>query len=186
MSDFLPQEFDFRITGSTEPDSLVTLQQSGIGVIQQVYADSAGQWVAEAQNVSLSDSRFEFSAIATDLGGNISGPSNLKVFQPNIILVNVDDMRADELQYLPFVSTQLASQGTVFTNMFSSPTALCGPSRATLMTGLFADAQVFLEMKHPWRFGKSGSFLLDFTMKQFDCLSLSGMAEILYRVPRTP
>ena len=132
------QEFDFRITGSTEPDSLVTLQQSGIGVIQQVYADSAGQWVAEAQNVSLSDSRFEFSAIATDLGGNISGPSNLKVFQPNIILVDVDDMRADELQYLPFVSTQLASQGTVFTNMFA-PTALCGPSRATLMTGLFSE-----------------------------------------------
>ncbi|MBC7966396.1 MAG: sulfatase-like hydrolase/transferase, partial [Fuerstia sp.] len=132
------REFEFRITGSADPNSLVTLQQTGIGVIQQAFADSNGQWVIEAQNSTLAEGGFEFTAVATDVVGNNSTPSASRSFQPNIILVNVDDMRADNLQSMPFVSTTLASQGTVFTKAFT-PTSLCGPSRASLMTGLFAE-----------------------------------------------
>lgn len=61
-----------------------------------------------------------------------------KVFQPNIILVDVDDMRADELQYLRCIDpTGFPRYGLPKHVYAYNP--LPGPSRATLMTGLFAE-----------------------------------------------
>ena len=56
--------------------------------------------------------------------------------QPNIIVVLTDDMRADELRYLPAVR-RLARSGVTFTRALSAD-SLCCPARATLLTGKLA------------------------------------------------
>jgi arylsulfatase A-like enzyme len=53
--------------------------------------------------------------------------------RPNFIVVYTDDQRWDTLPYMPAVS-RLADEGVVFSNSFVS-TPVCGPSRASLLTG---------------------------------------------------
>ena len=61
--------------------------------------------------------------------------------RPNVVFVYVDDMRADFLSSAghPYIQTpnidRLAAEGVTYTNSYVT-TPLCGPSRATLMTGL--------------------------------------------------
>jgi len=56
--------------------------------------------------------------------------------RPNIVVVLTDDMRADELRYLPAVR-RLARSGVTFTRALSAD-SLCCPARATLLTGKLA------------------------------------------------
>jgi N-acetylglucosamine-6-sulfatase len=56
--------------------------------------------------------------------------------KPNIVLVMADDMRADELRFLPAVR-RLQRSGTTFTEAISAD-SLCCPARATLLTGKLA------------------------------------------------
>jgi|GEM_PF-583899 len=55
--------------------------------------------------------------------------------RPNIVVIEIDDMRADELQYLP--KTMALLPGAHFTNSVVSA-SLCCPSRATFLTGQYA------------------------------------------------
>ena len=54
--------------------------------------------------------------------------------RPNIVIINLDDIRADGIDRMPTLA-QLASQGISFTNSFAG-NPLCAPSRASLLTGL--------------------------------------------------
>jgi N-acetylglucosamine-6-sulfatase len=56
--------------------------------------------------------------------------------KPNIVVVLTDDMRADELSFLPAVR-RLQSSGVTFTRALSAD-SLCCPARATLLTGKLA------------------------------------------------
>ncbi len=56
--------------------------------------------------------------------------------KPNVVVILTDDMRADELQYLPAVR-RLQSSGVTFTRALSAD-SLCCPARATLLTGKLA------------------------------------------------
>lgn len=56
--------------------------------------------------------------------------------RPNIVVVLTDDMRADELRFLPAVR-RLQSSGVTFTQALSAD-SLCCPARATLLTGKLA------------------------------------------------
>jgi N-acetylglucosamine-6-sulfatase len=56
--------------------------------------------------------------------------------KPNIVVVLTDDMRADELRFLPAVR-RLQSSGVTFTRALSAD-SLCCPARATLLTGKLA------------------------------------------------
>ena len=56
--------------------------------------------------------------------------------RPNVVLVVADDMRADGLWAMPTMS-RLAGQGVTFANAFAT-TPLCCPSRASILTGLYA------------------------------------------------
>jgi N-acetylglucosamine-6-sulfatase len=63
--------------------------------------------------------------------------------RPNIVLIVVDDLRFDDLGAAghPFVKTpnidRLAREGARFLNAFAT-TPLCSPSRASILTGLYA------------------------------------------------
>ena len=57
--------------------------------------------------------------------------------RPNIILFLVDDMRSDELTYMPKTRALLGAQGVTFPNNIS-PHPLCCPARAELVTGQYA------------------------------------------------
>src|SRR5829696_8046219 len=56
---------------------------------------------------------------------------------PNFVFVLTDDMRADDLKYMPKTNSLVKNQGMNFTEAFV-PTALCCPSRATIMRGQYA------------------------------------------------
>lgn len=63
--------------------------------------------------------------------------------EPNVLLILCDDLRWDALGYMghPHVKTphidRLASEGVVFENAFCT-TSLCSPSRASILSGLYA------------------------------------------------
>jgi N-acetylglucosamine-6-sulfatase len=71
-----------------------------------------------------------------------SSPANLPAtapqpLPPNFVFILTDDMRKDDLKYMPETNSLLANQGMSFTNAFV-PTALCCPSRATILRGQYA------------------------------------------------
>ncbi len=83
--------------------------------------------------------------------------------QPNIIVIMVDDV-SDDLSIMPRVE-QLLSQGTRYTNSFVN-FPLCGPSRATFLTGQEADKHGVI--------GNSEGFLSDLTGLVPDALRAAG------------
>ncbi len=57
--------------------------------------------------------------------------------RPNVLVLMLDDMRDDDLQFMPNVQRLVADQGVRFTNTFS-PQPLCCPARASFLTGLLS------------------------------------------------
>jgi hypothetical protein len=57
--------------------------------------------------------------------------------KPNIVFILTDDMRYDDLEYIPKIRSLLGSEGMSFDQAFVS-NALCCPSRATIMLGQYA------------------------------------------------
>jgi len=57
--------------------------------------------------------------------------------RPNFLVVYLDDTRADGVDLMPVLEDRLANEGHIFTNAFT-PDALCCPSRASVLTGLYA------------------------------------------------
>jgi N-acetylglucosamine-6-sulfatase len=58
-------------------------------------------------------------------------------YQPNMVFILTDDLDFASAQKMPEVRSQLIEEGTSFENAFVSfPT--CCPSRATILTGLYA------------------------------------------------
>ena len=57
--------------------------------------------------------------------------------RPNIIFILTDDMRYDDLKYMRQTRSLLGNRGMSFENAFVS-TALCAPSRATIMRGQYS------------------------------------------------
>ncbi len=63
--------------------------------------------------------------------------------RPNVVILLTDDQRSDTLDRMPALQSLLVRKGTTFSNGMV-PTPLCCPSRATILTGLYAhDTQVF-------------------------------------------
>ena len=56
---------------------------------------------------------------------------------PNVLLIVTDDQRVDTMEAMPKTTRLFAGRGTTFSNAYST-TPLCCPSRASIMTGLYA------------------------------------------------
>ena len=57
--------------------------------------------------------------------------------KPNFVFILADDMRKDDLKYMPKTRALLGAQGMQFANAFVT-NPLCCPSRATIMRGQYA------------------------------------------------
>lgn len=64
-------------------------------------------------------------------------PGRIASGRPNILFINSDDLAPGDLRYMPNVQKLLVHQGTTFTEAIS-PTPLCVPARASLLTGEYA------------------------------------------------
>lgn len=57
--------------------------------------------------------------------------------KPNIVLIQADDLIRSDIRYMPHVRGLMQRGGTTFTN-HNAPYPLCGPARASLLTGQLA------------------------------------------------
>ena len=71
--------------------------------------------------------------------------------RPNVVMVLADDMRTDDLRWMPNVRHLIEDQGLTFRNSFSTY-PLCAPARASLMTGQYAHNNGVLSHVAPYGF----------------------------------
>jgi len=77
------------------------------------------------------------SASVTDAGRSALGWAGVdRPNRPNVLVIVADDMRADSMSAMPTVN-RLAERGITFTRAYAT-TPLCCPSRASILTGLYA------------------------------------------------
>ncbi|WP_188113276.1 sulfatase-like hydrolase/transferase [Nocardioides humilatus] len=95
-------------------------------------------------------------AIATTAYAGTRGPSassmlkdNAASGKPNIVLIVTDDMRTDELQFMPKTWELLVEKGVEFTNAIS-PHPLCCPARAELVSGQYGQNSGVQHNEGPW------------------------------------
>ena len=70
------------------------------------------------------------------MGG--AAPTEAPSARPNVVLIVADDMRSDSLWVMPTLLGLAAERGGVTFDRFFATTPLCCPSRATILTGLYA------------------------------------------------
>jgi len=58
-------------------------------------------------------------------------------WRPNILLIITDDQRYDTMEFMPLTKKRIFDEGVVFTNAYIT-TPVCGPSRASILTGMYA------------------------------------------------
>src|SRR5215211_2411412 len=78
-------------------------------------------------------------AVLLSLGVSGSMPKDVEALtaKPNIVFILADDMRKNDLRYMPKTRSLLQEKGMTFQNAFVS-NALCCPARATIMRGQYA------------------------------------------------
>ncbi len=87
--------------------------------------------------------RLAFALIGLPAATACREPSRAAARPPNVVFILVDDLRWDDIGVAghPFAQTpaidRLAREGTRFLNAFAT-TPLCSPSRAAILTGLYA------------------------------------------------
>jgi arylsulfatase A-like enzyme len=75
--------------------------------------------------------------MAKSAADRASAPAAAESRPPNIVLILTDDQRAETLEHMPNVQRQLVDRGVSFTRAYAT-TPHCCPSRASLLTGLYA------------------------------------------------
>jgi arylsulfatase A-like enzyme len=71
--------------------------------------------------------------------------------RPNLLVVEADDMRADDLRWMPRTRRLLGGAGLTFHNALS-PNPLCCPARASLLTGRYSHNHEVLTHSEPYGF----------------------------------
>lgn len=72
--------------------------------------------------------------------------------RPNLLVIETDDMRADELRWMPKTRRLIGGQGLTFRNSFA-PNPLCCPSRTSFLTGKYSHNHRVLSHEDPYGFG---------------------------------
>ena len=77
--------------------------------------------------------------------------SEPKQKHPNVLVIEADDMRWDDLRFMPNVQRLLQRRGLTFENSFA-PYPLCCPSRASFLTGQYAHNHHVYSHEEPFGF----------------------------------
>jgi arylsulfatase A-like enzyme len=72
--------------------------------------------------------------------------------RPNVLVITADDMRADDLRWMPRTRHLLAARGITFRNSFTT-NPLCCPARASFLTGRYSHNHRVLSVVSPYGFG---------------------------------
>ncbi len=72
--------------------------------------------------------------------------------RPNLLVITADDMRVDDLRFMPRTRKLIADTGLTFENSFA-PNPLCCPSRASFLTGRHSHNHRVLSHVDPYGFG---------------------------------
>ena len=75
--------------------------------------------------------------LSMGLSGSMPTHAEALTAKPNIVFILTDDMRKDDLKYMPKTRNLLQEKGTSFRNAFVFD-GLCCPSRVTIMRGQYA------------------------------------------------
>lgn len=86
---------------------------------------------------------------APDVGA--SSASTVLQTKPNVVMIIVDDMRADDLQYMANTRQLLGNEGVTFANSFS-PYPLCCPARASILVGQYTHNHRVFSVAPPYAF----------------------------------
>jgi arylsulfatase A-like enzyme len=82
--------------------------------------------------------------------------------RPNVLLITADDMRFDDLKFMPFTQNTLRTRGVTFSDALS-PYPLCCPARAQILTGQYNHNNGVLGNAWPhggyWAFKHQGNTL---------------------------
>lgn len=84
-----------------------------------------------------------FTDLYTYAGGN-----GVQARRPNLLMVVTDDQRFDTMDYMPQTRTRIFDEGISFSNAYA-PIPLCGPSRVSILTGMFARSTGAFNNYHP-------------------------------------
>jgi arylsulfatase A-like enzyme len=71
--------------------------------------------------------------------------------RPNVLVIETDDMRADDLRFMPNVRRLFGERGLTFANSFA-PDPLCAPSRASFLSGQYAHNHRVYTHQEPYGF----------------------------------
>ncbi len=89
---------------------------------------------------------------ATAMAESRSTPATATDKKPNIVVVMADDMRADDLRFMPSLNELVTKRGLKFRNSFS-PYPLCCPARASFLSGQYAHNHKVFSNDPPFGFG---------------------------------
>lgn len=103
------------------------------------------------------------AAAAAVVSAQVASPSAEK--KPNIILVNLDDMRYEAWKNLPQTAKFFKNNGIIFQRAYVT-IPLCCPSRASLLTGLYAHNHGIKQNQNSGEYGDGGAE--DFTKNGLD------------------
>jgi N-acetylglucosamine-6-sulfatase len=95
------------------------------------------QTVQLLASVALAVGLLFFGSYPPGSGGDTPTAEAQTAPNPNIVFILVDDMRKDDLKYMPKTQNLLAERGMSFRNAYVS-NPICCPSRATIMRGQYA------------------------------------------------
>jgi N-acetylglucosamine-6-sulfatase len=71
--------------------------------------------------------------------------------RPNIVMIMADDMRADDLRFMPGTRRLIARKGVNFRNGFSTYPSCC-PARASVLSGQYTHNHRVFSIDAPWGF----------------------------------
>src|SRR5262245_31595164 len=71
--------------------------------------------------------------------------------RPNVVVIMTDDMRTDDLRWMPQTRRLIGRQGARFVNSFS-PYPLCCPARASFLNGQYTHNHGVWSTREPFGF----------------------------------
>lgn len=135
----------FRLNGSTWACSKRSFSSRWSDSLTQIVVDRsclAGAYSVQAKVVSASPGRTADRTTTSWL---------LQQSRPNVLMIMTDDMRQDDLRWMPLTRRWLADAGVTFDNSFS-PHPLCCPARASTLSGLHTHNHRVYSHLEPWGF----------------------------------